>query len=493
MYRSRPKGNLDKDMLNFLSSLNDDQQILHYDILGSEAHVIMLHDIGILTLHETKKILVALEQIRHKPALLTTGDVEDIHESIESLIIQQTGVDIGGKIQIGRSRNDQVILDIRMKVRDDINEICEKIITLITSLLKKADENIDTIMPMYTHLRQAQIGTFSHFALSYADSLFRDMDRLYITYVRINQSPLGAGAIGGSRIKLDRQKTARLLGFKGIVRNSIDATSSRDTIIEYTMELTIIMLTLSRMTEDFIIWSTDEFGYLDISDEFSSSSSAMPHKKNPDPLELLRAKAGTVSGNLLTMITIIKAIPSGYSRDMQEIKTSLWQASATTTQALKIMNYVVKSLIINKERMEQASSNSYAISFDLAELLAIKNGISFRIAHKMMGLLVQKAISNNRQPLRRLREEDIREVLESLGSKLSAEEVLKDIKEAAPQKSISSRQSLGSPNPMQEQNMVKLSRRRLSDYSKRIAKRKGLVDEAFKNLTRMVSNCSKKA
>jgi len=480
-------------MLNFLSSLNDDQQILHYDILGSEAHVIMLHDIGILTLHETKKILVALEQIRHKPAMLATGDVEDIHESIESLIIQQTGVDIGGKIQIGRSRNDQVMLDIRMKVRDDINEICEKIITLITSLLKNAAENIDTIMPMYTHLRQAQIGTFSHFALSYADSLFRDMDRLYITYVRINQSPLGAGAIGGSRIKLDRQKTARLLGFKGIVRNSIDATSSRDTIIEYTMELTIIMLTLSRMTEDFIIWSTDEFGYLDISDEFSSSSSAMPHKKNPDPLELLRAKAGTVSGNLLTMITIIKAIPSGYSRDMQEIKTSLWQASATTTQALKIMNYVVKSLIINKERMQHASSSSYAISFDLAELLAIKNGISFRTAHKVMGLLVQKAIGNNRQPLRMLREEDIREVLESLGSKLSAEEVLKDIKEAAPQKSISSRQSLGSPNPMQEQNMVKLSRRRLSDYSKRIAKRKGLVDEAFKNLTRMVNNYSKKA
>jgi len=480
-------------MLNFLSSLNDDQQILHYDILGSEAHVIMLHDIGILTLHETKKILVALEQIRHKPAMLATGDVEDIHESIESLIIQQTGVDIGGKIQIGRSRNDQVMLDIRMKVRDDITEICEKIITLITSLLKNAAENIDTIMPMYTHLRQAQIGTFSHFALSYADSLFRDMDRLYITYVRINQSPLGAGAIGGSRIKLDRQKTARLLGFKGIVRNSIDATSSRDTIIEYTMELTIIMLTLSRMTEDFIIWSTDEFGYLDISDEFSSSSSAMPHKKNPDPLELLRAKAGTVSGNLLTMITIIKAIPSGYSRDLQEIKTSLWQASATTTQALKIMNYVVKSLIINKERMQHASSSSYAISFDLAELLAIKNGISFRTAHKVMGLLVQKAIGNNRQPLRMLREEDIREVLESLGSKLSAEEVLKDIKEAAPQKSISSRQSLGSPNPMQEQNMVKLSRRRLSDYSKRIAKRKGLVDEAFKNLTRMVNNYSKKA
>ena len=338
--------------------MNDDRQILNYDILGSEAHVLMLHDIRILTLHETKKILTALERIRHRPALLTNGAVEDIHESIESRIVQRIGINIGGKIQIGRSRNDQVILDIRMKVRDDLNHICQTIITLISSLLKKAEENMDTIMPMYTHLRQAQLGTFSHFALSYADALFRDLDRLYITYVRINQSPLGAGAVGGSRIKIDRQKTARLLGFDGIIRNSIDATSSRDTIIEYTMGLTIIMLTLSRMTEDFIVWSTDEFGYLDISDEYSSSSSAMPHKKNPDPLELLRAKAATVFGNLFTMITIVKAIPSGYSRDLQEINSSLWQVSATTIQALRIMNYIVKSLIINKERMHQASSNS---------------------------------------------------------------------------------------------------------------------------------------
>ncbi|HET7149127.1 MAG TPA: argininosuccinate lyase, partial [Candidatus Nitrosopolaris sp.] len=316
--------------------------------------------------------------------------------------------------------------------------------------------------------------------------------RLCTTYVRVNRSPLGAGAIGGSMIKLDRQKTARLLGFKGIVTNSIDATSSRDSIIEYAMELTIMMLTLSRMTEDFIIWSTDEFGYLDISDEYSSSSSAMPHKKNPDPLELLRAKTGTVSGNLFAMITIMKAIPSGYSRDLQEIKTSLWQVSATTTQALKIMNHVVKSLIINKERMLHASNCSYAISFDLAEVLAIKNGIPFRIAHKIMGLLVQKAISNNRQPLRMLREEDIKEALEISLSKVSAKEVLKIIQETSPHKSISSRQSLGSPNPMQEKDAVKRSRKRLSSYSNLIAERKRLVDQALKNLTRLVNNSTRK-
>jgi argininosuccinate lyase len=490
VYRSRPKGNLDKDILNFLSSISDDQQILHYDILGSEAHVIMLHEIGILTHHEQKKILMALERIRHKPSLLTNGNVEDIHESIESGIIQQIGIDIGGKIQIGRSRNDQVILDIRMKVRDEINDICEKLITLITSLLEKADDTMDAIMPMYTHLRQAQIGTFSHFVISYADALLRDLDRLYDTYTRVNQSPLGAGAVGGSRIKIDRKKTARLLGFDGVVRNSIDATSSRDTIIEFTAVLAIIMLTLSRIAEDLIIWSTDEFGYLDISDESSSSSSAMPHKKNPDPLELLRAKAAVVFGDLTTMITLVKAVPSGYTRDFQEIKPSLWQASATTSQALEVMDYIVKSLIINKEKMVQTSRNSYAISLDLAELLVAKNGISFRMAHKMIGLLVQKAIGNNRQPLTMLREEDIREVLQRFGSNLPPEKVLRDIRQTTPEISIRSRQSAGSPNPTLQQETMNLLRRKLSVYAERIAKRKRHVAYALEYLMKMVNKCS---
>lgn len=488
MYRSRPRGNLDKDILDFLSSISDDQQILHYDILGSEAHVIMLHEIGILTHDEQKKILIALERIRHKPSLLADGGVEDIHESIESGIIEQIGIDIGGKIQIGRSRNDQVILDIRMKVRDDVNEICETLINLLTSLLEKADETIDAIMPMYTHLRQAQIGLFSHFVVSYVEALLRDLDRLSDTYARINQSPMGAGAIGGSRIRIDRKKTARLLGFDGIVRNSIDATSSRDTIIEFTAVLAIIMLTLSRIAEDIIIWSTDEFGYLDISDEYSSSSSAMPHKKNPDPLELLRAKTAVVFGNLVSMFTVVKAVPSGYTRDFQEIKPLLWQASATTNKALKVMDYVVKSLIINKEKMLQTSRNSYAISFDLAELLAAENGISFRMAHKMIGLLVQKAIANNRQPLRMLREEDILEVLQRFGSNLPAKKVLSGIRQTTPEISITSRQSEGSPNPTQERETVNLLRKKLSVYAERIAKQKKHVSNSLENLLNMVNN-----
>ncbi|MDQ4056019.1 MAG: argininosuccinate lyase, partial [Thermoproteota archaeon] len=329
MYRSRPRGTLNDDTLKFLSSIDIDQGILNYDIIGSEAHSMMLYDIGILSMPELKKILRALEDIKKNPSQLKIDSFEDIHESLEAFVIKQAGIDAGGKMHTGRSRNDQVILDIRMKVRDDINNICLAIIDLIDSLLEKATENKESVMPMYTHLQQAQIGTFSHYLLSYSDALFRDMDRLYITYGRNNQSPLGACAIGGSTINIDRRTTAVFLGFDGLIRNSVDATSSRDALIEYTSGISIFMTTLSRLAEDFILWSTTEFGYLEISDEYSSTSSAMPQKKNPDPLELVRAKASSVLGNLVSILSIVKALPSGYSRDLQELKPHLWRASST--------------------------------------------------------------------------------------------------------------------------------------------------------------------
>ena len=233
--------------------MDDDHAILYYDILGSEAHSIMLYEIGFLTLLELKKILQGLEEVKKNPKLISNNGYEDIHESLEAFqIIKRAGSNAGGKMHTARSRNDQIRLDIRMKIREYINDICgPAIIDLIDSLLAIAHNNKETIMPMYTHLQQAQIGTFSHFLLSYADALFRDMDRLYNTYGRINQSPLGAGAIGGSSINIDRKKTAILLGFDGLIKNSIDATTSRDSLIEFTTGLSILMITLSRMAEDF--------------------------------------------------------------------------------------------------------------------------------------------------------------------------------------------------------------------------------------------------
>ena len=233
MYRSRPKGSLDDDVLQFLSSMQSDKSILEYDILGSQAHSIMLHETGQLTHQELAKILAALENARKNNALIETDGFEDIHEALEAFVIKKAGMESGGKMHSARSRNDQVAVDIRMKVRDDINNMCAALADLVEGLVEKASESKTVPMPMYTHLQQGQIGTFSHYLVSYAYSLLRDIDRLYLCYQRINKSPLGACAIGGSSIPIDRRRTAILLGFDSLVTNSIDATSSRDVLLEY--------------------------------------------------------------------------------------------------------------------------------------------------------------------------------------------------------------------------------------------------------------------
>ena len=468
--------------------MDEDHCILYYDILGSEAHSIMLYEIGFLTLSELKKILQALEEVKKNSELLSNDDFEDIHESLEAFVIKQTGIDVGGKMHTARSRNDQVILDIRMKVRDDINNICTAIIDLIDSLLAKSNDNKETVMPMYTHLQQAQIGTLSHFLLSYAEALFRDIDRLYVTYGRINQSPLGACAIGGSSINIDRKKTAMLLGFDRLVKNSVDATSSRDTLIEFTTALVILMMTLSRMAEDFIIWSTTEFGYIDISDEYSSTSSAMPQKKNPDPLELIRSKASLVLGILMTMFSIVKALPSGYSRDLQDLKPSLWKAAAIALEAVKIMNGIIRSLYVHKERMQEAASNSYAISIDIAEQLVVKKRMPMRYAHKLIGALVEEAVSKNNRPFIMLQPQDIQTVLEKIESDLQPQELMQMIREVTPKRSLQLRISAGSPNPKEQQEMIIFSIHRLAGYKEGVTKRKKYIKSTFDNLENVVEN-----
>src|ERR687890_1676123 len=345
MYRSRQIDNLKDDALRFLSSIDDDKSILYYDIIGSQAHSIMLHEMRHITSGELKKILSALEEAKKSPAKIKTEGYEDIHEALEGFVIKHAGMNAGGKMHTARSRNDQVVLDIRMKIRDDINQICAALASLVRGLVERAEENKQVPMLMYTHLQQAQIGTFSHFLLSYAYCLMRDMERLYLAYHRINQSPLGACAIGGSSITIDRKRTAMLLGFDSIIKNSIDATTSRDAFIEYASTLTILTSTLARIAEDFIIWSTTEFGYIELAERYSSTSSAMPQKKNPDPLELIRARAAIVTSNLVSILGIVKALPSGYSRDLQDIKPPLLGASAITLDTIKVMDHVVRSLL----------------------------------------------------------------------------------------------------------------------------------------------------
>lgn len=492
MYRSRTGESLDKDAFEFLSSAETDSHLLYYDILGSEAHVIMLYEIGFLAASNLEKLLCGLERIRENPNILSTEKFEDIHECVEAQLISEFGYEVGGTLQTARSRNDQVILDIHMMVRDFINNVSRAVVRFISALLSKSKDNLHSIMPMYTHLQQAQLGTFSHFLLSYVDTLFRDLDRLNGMYNRINNSPLGACAIGGTSININRERTASLLGFKGVINNSIDATSSRDDLIEFMSTLSILMLNLSRIAEDFILWSTIEFGYVEIPDKYSSTSSLMPQKKNPDTLELIRAKAGVVSSNLFAIMSIIKGLPSGYSRDLQEIKPGIINSTCTVIDSLVILAGLVVNLKINNKRMREAADNSYAISVDIAERLVIEKRISFRSAHIIVGTLVKRAVAQGNIPLSKLTEHEIRSVLEKTDfHQIEPRELVAIIRDTTPERSIESRLSLGSPSLHQQQDDISLRVEKKSRHEEKISERESDVASAFSCLLQIVNNFKK--
>ena len=486
MYRSRLGKNLGKVTLDYVSSLNDDVAIAHYDILGSQAHTIMLYENKVITKKEVKKILKGLENLK-KEKFEKKSSSEDIHELIESLLIKRIGIDAGGKMHTARSRNDQVALDIRMKIRDDINIVCQCLLDTIKSLVQLAKKHQETIVPLYTHLQQAQVGLFSHYLLAYADALFRDLDRLYVTYGRVNENPLGAGPIGGTSIQIDRQSTGKMLGLKGIVENSIDATTTRDSAVEYIAAIAILMTNLSRISKDFSIWSTSEFSFLQLSDEFSSPSSVMPQKKNPDILELTRGKTSHVIGNLTSMLSTIQGLPSGYSRDLQQINPSIWSASKITISALLVMESMLKSVIINKKNMKKAAEDGYLIALDLAEKL-VHNGISFRKSHQIIGRLVKIAHKSGK-PISELNKSEIKKEIK--GKEVSLELLIKLIKSTTITSSLHDRTSQGSSGISEQKRMVKHRLGKINAYQTGIKKRSNDVQNSLNKMNKKVKALTK--
>jgi argininosuccinate lyase len=477
MYRSRHKEDLDKRTLNFLSSIDIDEKILYYDILCTKVHVIMLHKIGVLEKDQVSRLVGELNIVFHHPEKLSSEGFEDIHEALEAHLIKKTGFDVGGKIQTGRSRNDQVITDIRIKARDDVINVIFHLIDLTRGLLAKSEKNLDSIMPLYTHLQQAQIGNFAHYLLSYSEALIREIDRLLSLYERINQSPLGSGPIGGSLLPIDRNITAKLLGFDGIMSNSIDATSSRDFMIEFTSNMASIMITLSRISEDLIIWSSQEFGFIEISDKHASTSSAMPQKRNPDPLEITRSKTAIVIGNLTTIMTILKSLPSGYSRDLQDTKIPFWNSVELVTSSLDIINDVINNLTVRKEVMKRASAKSYAVSLDVAEVLVTRYKIAFRTAHQLVGALVNLSVKNKEEiPFNSLTISDINLALSKVRANITPDKLIKAIREIDSNKSIRIRNSEGSPNPKEQTRIIRKSKLQLQKYSNEVQKKKERID-----------------
>ena len=486
MYRSRLGKDLDDITLSYVSSIKDDSDIAFYDIIGSEAHVIMLYENKLLSKIETKKILTALEELKGGNISQPDFEPEDIHELIESLVIKKTGIENGGKMHTARSRNDQVALDIRLKIRDDINILLQCLIETISTLLKTAQENTKTIMPLYTHLQQAQVGVFSHYLLSYADSLLRDLDRFMSLYGRVNQSPLGAGPVGGTSLPIDRDSTAKLLGFASLVENSIDATSTRDFVAEYVANSAIMMTNLSRLSEDFIIWSSAEFSFIELSDDFTSPSSVMPQKKNPDILELTRGKTSQVIGYLTSILTTTKGLPSGYGRDLQQIKSSIWSTSKTSITALIIIKSMLSDLTVNQEKMQKATEEGFLVALDLAENLVLEK-IPFRKAHNIVGNLVQ--LAHNSKKL--LSDLELNEI-ESLRIKdIKSTKLFELIQKTTVSSSLKQRKSKGSAGTSEQTRMIGQRTRKLVTLKKSVKTQNDNVKKSLTFLEKRVKTLTK--
>lgn len=479
MYRSRLGKNLDKHTLDYVSSISDDSEIAIYDIVGSQAHAIMLYENKILNKTEIKKILQALEKLK-KENFHTNSSAEDIHELIESLVIKKIGSSVGGKMHTARSRNDQVALDLRMKIRDDINVICDCILDLVETLIMLSQKHTSTIMPLYTHLQHAQIGTFSHYLLSHADVLFRDFERFYEAFERVNHSPLGAGPVGGTSLPINRNSTAKMLGFKQIVENSLDATSSRDVVAEFVSTISILMTNLSRIAEDLVIWSTAEFSFVELSDQFSSPSSVMPQKKNPDILELTRGKTARAIGNLVAVLSNLKGLASGYGRDLQEIKPAVFSSSKIAISALVILNSMFATLKINKEKMKQAADSGYLTALDIAESL-VKQGLPFRTAHKIVGNLVHTA-HKSKKSLSELTLSDIGKDVKDF----EAKKLLKIMSSINAESSLKNRSSVGSAGISQQKRMIASRNTKIRQYRANMKKRTTGISSDIEGLSRKV-------
>ncbi|MEM5015958.1 argininosuccinate lyase [Metabacillus indicus] len=377
----------------FGASISFDQELVFEDIQGSLAHVHMLGECGILSLEEAEQIktgLLLLKEKAEKGELSFSVDYEDIHLNLEKLLIDEIGP-VGGKLHTGRSRNDQVATDMHLYLKNHVNEIVGLISAFQETLLKQAKENVETILPGYTHLQRAQPISFAHHLLAYFWMLERDKQRFSESLKRISLSPLGCGALAGTTFPIDRKLTAELLEFDGIYENSLDGVSDRDFIVEFLSNSSIMMMHLSRLCEELILWCSQEFQFVELDDTYATGSSMMPQKKNPDMAELIRGKTGRVYGNLFALLTTLKGLPLAYNKDMQEDKEGMFDAVRTVEGSLQIFTGMIGTLKVKEEKMKKATTEDFSNATELADYLA-KKGMPFREAHEVVGKLVYTCI-----------------------------------------------------------------------------------------------------
>ncbi|MCM8818643.1 MAG: argininosuccinate lyase [Candidatus Omnitrophica bacterium] len=397
MWEGRFKDKVAYEVIEFTKSIDIDKKLAFYDIKGSIAHTKMLSKVGLITKIDEERIINGLKKIeeeirKNKFKILPTD--EDIHTAIERRLIKLVGKS-GEKLHTGRSRNDQIVLDEKLYLKEEIINLLNYIIDFQKTLLEKSEEYFGVIIPSYTHLKQSQPVLLSHYFLAYIEKFERDKERFLISYDKNNVLPLGVGACAGTNLPLDREYVAKLLNFSKISNNSLDTVSDRDFLIEILFNCVLSLIHLSNFCEDLIIWNTDEFSFINLPDKYCTGSSLMPHKKNPDVLELIRSKAAIAIGNLTGILTLIKGLPLSYNRDLQEDKKPLFETIEILKSSLKILTKIVKETKFNVEKIKNSIS-SFTLATDIAEYL-VKKGIPFRNSHKIVGKIVNYCIENKKE------------------------------------------------------------------------------------------------
>ncbi|WCK54154.1 argininosuccinate lyase [Aneurinibacillus sp. Ricciae_BoGa-3] len=387
----------DKLVEEYTASIQFDQQLWKEDITGSLAHVAMLGKCGIIPEDEAAVIAEGLKQVAAKieagAAEFTVAN-EDVHMNVEKMLLDLVGP-VGGKLHTGRSRNDQVATDMHLYLRSRVVQLVELTVNVQEALLAQAEDNTDTLLPGYTHLQRAQPVLFAHHLMAYYSMLQRDAERLMDSFKRINVLPLGAGALAGTTFSIDREYVAQLLRFDGVYTNSMDAVSDRDFIVEFLSASSLMMAHLSRLCEEFVLWMSNEFNFVELDDAFCTGSSIMPQKKNPDVAELVRGKTGRVYGNLMGMLTVLKGLPLAYNKDMQEDKEGMFDTVATLHGALSLFAPMIRTMKVRKENMRQAVAEDFSNATDLADYL-VNKGMPFRQAHEVVGRSVLYCIENQK-------------------------------------------------------------------------------------------------
>ncbi len=459
----RLKGRMNSEAASFTSSMEFDKRIFHADIQLNIAHTMMLSENGIISKENAQKILNALQDLKKKGinALDIDPSVEDIHMAIENYVHSKIG-EAAGFMHTGKSRNDQVATDLRLVLKNELESICSIILHFIEEILNMAEEHKETIFVGYTHLQHAQPTTFAHHLLAYANALKRDYERLMDAYKRVDMNPLGSAALTTTSFPIDREMTTDLLGFSRIMENSIDAVSSRDFAAETVFALSMLASNLSKICEELIIWSTYEFRMVEIDYEYSSTSSIMPQKKNPDVAEIARAKSAILTGELMTILTILKAIPYSYNRDLQEITPHLWNSVDNSKSLLNIVKGMLSTVKVNEKRAAELAKSNFASATELADILVREKKMPFRTAHKIVGRMVTEALENN------VSIEDIdSKFLDNIAMELLDKHLQLDdeiIKKALdPMENIKSRTVIGGCSPEAAEDAILKLRRFLND------------------------------